>query len=257
MANVKNIKKHSKETNRLIKMRVYHLNWVLVASLILWTATTIILLIGCNTNNSFDNTHYVGACQVVNVYYYNDNKDTIAYFMHNNTHTKTIIYQNVSILHNYNPNTSVTYMNTFYPVDSYVGCLIFDNEILLYFKSVEVYFIVALVIFGIWVILITYYSIAQACMYKKRLSYQRFDDRDAQDLSLFQNAMLPVPLERIKTDFAYAQKMLWDYADRIPTAEFEELRELQLKALVTIDLGGDKSKFMRAVSKTIKKVTDV
>lgn len=234
-------------------MKVFWLNWLLVLGAICWFASSIVLLVGYNKVTSFDESYYAGACIVRQVYILNANKTAVAFLDYLDPPRNFEMKQNVTILHNFDPRNTQKYMKLYYPVGSYVGCLVSPKGLSIQLEDDGAYFVSAIILYIVCALSLAFYAILQYFIYRRRLTYREFEDDDPADLTLYQNSTLMVPgLSQIKHDFSYAQKMLWSNQEKIEPSRFQELVDLQLKAIVTLAEGQEKEKFMREVYKTLK-----
>lgn len=235
-------------------MKMFLLNWILVGGALSWFVSSVILLIGYNKSTNFDESYFPGACLVRKVFIIDQNKSAVALLDYQDPPNHFKMIKNVTILKNANPVYVDRYMKLYYPLGKMVGCLVSPEGLSIQIEDAGNYFITAFCLYIFCAFSIAFYAILQYWIYRRRLVYRELDDDcQAQDLTLYQNSTKEVPgLEQVKKDFSYAQKMLWSHQEKINPNHFQELVDLQLKAIVTLSEGQEKEKFMRAVYKTIK-----
>jgi hypothetical protein len=157
------------------------------------------------------------------------------------------------------PEQKQSYVYNNYPLNSNVGCLreLQTNNLSIHLDIPYNLFIASFILYLMCAISVVIYATAQIMVHRKRLIYTELNDVHPHDMTLYQNAStnLPPGLDECVTDFSHAQKILWKHKMAIPRETFQELVDIQVKAIITEDKDyiNQQREFGRLVSKAVAK----
>tara|TARA_R110002072_G_scaffold45565_4_gene126788 strand:- start:94220 stop:94957 length:738 start_codon:yes stop_codon:yes gene_type:complete len=244
-------------------MRLFFLNWILVAGFCLWLVGSIILLVGYEKGLKSHEDYEAGTCKVDKIGFEND-VSTIFLGVSNFVSGSGGEGNWIIVAKDIPVDQKQNYTNYHYPLNSNTGCLRnpYTNILSVTVDISYAIFIASFILYLISGLSIATYAILQVVVFKKRQGYSNMnggvdDVSEPSDLTLFQNSSHELPsFEKSKNDFAFAQKILWDHREQLDKELFRELINIQLKAIVTenADYTGQQNKFQKSVYKEINKL---